>query len=74
VVWTGLIWLRIGTSGKDSSERGNKPSGSPPKNWGNSQVAAQLAASQEELSSVELFSFKLHTIISSVTYTYILEE
>jgi hypothetical protein len=26
-VWTGLIWLRIGT-GTDSCEHGNKPSGS----------------------------------------------
>jgi hypothetical protein len=27
VVWTGLVWLRIGTSG-GSCECGNKPSGS----------------------------------------------
>jgi hypothetical protein len=27
-VWTGFIWLRIGTSGKSCCEHGNEPSGS----------------------------------------------
>jgi hypothetical protein len=43
MVWTGSIWLRIGTS-----EHGDEPSGFI-KCW---EVAAQLAASQEGLSSV----------------------
>jgi hypothetical protein len=28
VLWTGLVWLRIGTGGESSCERGNEPSGS----------------------------------------------
>jgi hypothetical protein len=27
-VWTGFIWLRIGTSGEGSCEHDNEPSGS----------------------------------------------
>jgi hypothetical protein len=47
-----------------SCEHGNEPSGSI-KCWGNSCVAAQLAASQKELGSMELFftALKLHTRI-----------
>jgi hypothetical protein len=28
MVWTGLIWLEIGTSGEGFCERGNEPSSS----------------------------------------------
>jgi hypothetical protein len=28
VMWTGLVWLRIGTGGDSSCEFGNEPSGS----------------------------------------------
>jgi hypothetical protein len=51
MVWTGSIWLRIGTSGEGSCEDGDEPSGSL-KLLGIFRVAAQLAASQEGLSSV----------------------
>jgi hypothetical protein len=27
MIWTGLIWLRIGSGGEDSSEHGNEYSG-----------------------------------------------
>jgi hypothetical protein len=45
VVWIGLIWFRIGTSG-----HGNGPSGSI-KCW--EVLAAQLAASKEGLNSMK---------------------
>jgi hypothetical protein len=52
MVWTGLIWLRIGTSGGLLWTRywalGFH------KMLGHSRIAAQLATSQEGLSSIEL--------------------
>jgi hypothetical protein len=50
MIWTGLNWLRIGTSG-GLCEHGDEPSGSL-KLLGISSMATQLAASQEGLSSV----------------------
>jgi hypothetical protein len=44
VLWTGLVWLRIGTGGELN------------KILGNYRVAAQLVASQVVLSSTELIS------------------
>jgi hypothetical protein len=57
VVWTGLIWLRIGTS------RGLlwawKLTFGFYKIWGNSWVAEQLEVSQQGLSSNELKQFSM---------------
>jgi hypothetical protein len=50
MVWTGLNWLRIGTS-EGSCEHGDEPSGSV-KLLGIFRRAAQLAVSQEGLSSI----------------------
>jgi hypothetical protein len=59
VVQTGLTWLRIGTSGELLWTFGFH------KMLRSSWVAAQLAASQERFSSVELFvlfTFRAHYI------------
>jgi hypothetical protein len=51
VLWSGLIWLRIGTGG-GFCEHGNEPSVFV--NFvGSSCVAAKLAASREGLSSMK---------------------
>jgi hypothetical protein len=51
VEWTGWIWLRIGASG-GSYEHGNEWTFGFYKVLGSSWVIAQLAASQEGLSSM----------------------
>jgi hypothetical protein len=56
MLWAGLVWLRIGTGGVESScKLGNEPSGSI-KCWVTYRVAAHLVASQVVLSSTELVS------------------
>jgi hypothetical protein len=54
VVWTGLIWFRIGTCGgplrKQQNFQYNK--------MGNSSIGAQLASSQEGLISMEIVLYR----------------
>jgi hypothetical protein len=70
VVWTGLIWLRIGTSGPvGSCEHGNEPLSSI-KCWEVLGLAAQLAASQGGLSSMKFRFFSFSLIYTTVLICY----
>jgi hypothetical protein len=53
MLWTGLVWRRIGTGG-EFCELGNEPSGSI--NAGNYRMAAQLVASRVVFGPTELVS------------------
>jgi hypothetical protein len=55
-MWTGLVWLRIGTGGESSCEFDIEPSGSI-KCWESYQEISQLVASRVVLSSIELVSW-----------------
>jgi hypothetical protein len=62
VVWTGLVWFRIGTSGGLLGICGFH------KMLGNFLVATQLAASQEGLVSVDLLRLPCYFISRRLRY------